>query len=123
MVTENLIPEALVDLRTTRTVAVVRIHVAVLIVIVVDIVLDHVHARVAVRTANRDILDQSRGLILVVIAAAHEVHGMEASGELLAMAIIRSPIDAWAFSDLAFIPPNVKFVRYSQSMAIWKAFK
>lgn len=92
MAIEIPIPEAIVDLHAILTVAVVRIHVAVLIVTIVDTVL--VLDRGPVRTVNRDILVPSPGLILEVVAAAHEVRGTEANGELLAMAITRNPTDA-----------------------------
>lgn len=121
MATEIRIPEATVDLHAILTVAVVRIHVVILIVIVVDTVL--VPDRGAVRTASRDTLAPSPGLILEVVAAVREVRGTEANGELLATAIIRSPTDAWAFSDSAFTRPNVKFATYSRSTATSKAFK
>ena len=118
MATEILIPEATVDHHAIRTVAVVHVHVVVLIVTVVNTVLDHV--RVAVRIV-RGILDQ--GPIPEVIVAVHEVHGTVANDGPLAIAIIRSRIDASAFLDSAFTLANVKFAIYSPSTELWKAFK
>ena len=117
MATENRMRGATVDLHANLTVAVARIHAAAPIVIVVDTVLDHDHVR-DVRTANRGILDRGLAPTREVIEAVQGVRCTETNAVLLAMEIIRNLTDVSAFSASASIRPNVKFARYSPSMAL-----